>query len=238
MDYLEAIERRESTRNYLDTPISKETLSALTKEINDNNEKYGLSISFLEDGSEAFNSFGKSYGLFKGVRSLIIMKGPRSDIHLKEKLGYAGEKIILKATSLGLGTCWVGGTFEKSNSIFTVTKEEEFVCVITVGEAVPKKGFLEKTIHKMMKKKPVEKLYTADSITPDWFMAGMNAAQKAPSAKNTQKVHFQYTGGIVKASVPEDYQFDLIDLGIAKLHFELAAGGCFNMGNGSDFVVK
>lgn len=92
MDYLKAIEQRVSTRSYLETVIEKEKISLLINEIEEGNQKYGLSISFLEDGSSAFNSFGKSYGMFKGVRSLIVMKGPKNDIHLKEKLGYVGEK--------------------------------------------------------------------------------------------------------------------------------------------------
>ena len=29
------------------------------------------------------------------------------------KLGYYGEKIVLKAQEMGLNTCWVAGTFNK-----------------------------------------------------------------------------------------------------------------------------
>lgn len=32
---------------------------------------------------------------------------------LKEKVGYYGEQLILKVTELGLGSCWVGGTFDR-----------------------------------------------------------------------------------------------------------------------------
>lgn len=235
MDYLKAIEQRVSTRSYLGTPIDKEKLSVLIKEIDNGNKKYGLSISFLEDGSNAFNTFGKSYGMFKGVRSLIVMKGPQNDIHLKEKLGYVGEKVILKATSLGLNTCWVGGSFERQNPIFMVSEGEELVCVITIGIAADKKSLIGNIINKIKRTKDIEEFYTSDNAVPDWFIAGINAVQKAPSAKNSQKVQFSYNDGILRASVPDSYRFDLVDLGIAKLHFELAAGGSFSLGNNSEF---
>ncbi|WP_326514605.1 nitroreductase family protein [Clostridium intestinale] len=235
MDYLKEIEQRVSTRSYLETVIEKEKISLLINEIEEGNQKYGLSISFLEDGSSAFNSFGKSYGMFKGVRSVIVMKGPKNDIHLKEKLGYVGEKVILRATSLGLATCWVGGSFERENPIFSVSEGEEFVCVITVGIAADKKSLIGSLVNKIKRTKDIEAFYTADSAVPDWFVAGITAVQKAPSAKNSQKVHFTYNDGIVRAGVPDSYRFDLIDLGIAKLHFELATGGSFSLGNNSEF---
>lgn len=235
MDYLKAIEQRVSTRSYLETIIEKEKISLLINEIEEGNQKYGLSISFLEDGSSAFNSFGKSYGMFKGVRSLIVMKGPKNDIHLKEKLGYVGEKVILRATSLGLATCWVGGSFERENPIFSVSEGEEFVCVITVGIAADKKSLIGSLVNKIKRTKDIEEFYTADSVVPDWFVTGITAVQKAPSAKNSQKVHFTYNDGVVRAGVPDSYRFDLVDLGIAKLHFELATGGSFSLGNNSEF---
>jgi hypothetical protein len=235
MDYLKAIEQRVSTRSYSGTAIDKEKISVLINEIEEGNQKYGLSISFLEDGSNAFNTFGKSYGMFKGVRSLIVMKGPKNDIHLKEKLGYVGEKVILKATSLGLATCWVGGSFERQNPIFSVSEGEEFVCVITVGIAADKKSLIGSIVSKIKRTKDIEAFYTSDNAVPDWFVSGITAVQKAPSAKNSQKVQFSYNDGIVRAGVPDSYRFDLVDLGIAKLHFELAAGGSFSLGNNSEF---
>ena len=64
----------------------------------------------------------------------------------------------------------------------------------------------------------------------------MRAVQKAPSTRNTQKVKFLYESGVLRASVPETGKFDLVDLGIAKLHFALAAGGRFEPGNGGVYI--
>ena len=74
IDYVSAIHQRISRRSYLPAPIEEEKLAVLKQEIEKANQESGLSITFLEDGSEAFEGV-KSYGMFSGVRSLIVLKG-------------------------------------------------------------------------------------------------------------------------------------------------------------------
>lgn len=66
----------------------------------------------------------------------------------------------------------------------------------------------------------------------------MRAVQKAPSAVNRQPVVFTYKGGIVTALVENTVGDGFaLDLGIAKLHFELGAGGgTWAFGNGAEFT--
>ncbi len=73
---------------------------------------------------------------------------------------------------------------------------------------------------------------------PQWVQEGMNAVLLAPSAKNTQKVMFKYENNILSAQIADDYSMDLIDLGIAKKHFEIEAGGKFELGNGGIFYPQ
>ena len=131
MNITQAIEIRKSRRSYLGTPIDQSKTALLKSRIEEYNQRSGLTIRFMENGSAAFSGIRKSYGLFKGVRSLFIMKGPANDPYLKEKIGYYGELLILEATALGLGTCWVGGTFDASG--IRKAPGEELICVITVG---------------------------------------------------------------------------------------------------------
>ncbi len=236
MNILQAIEVRKSRRTYLPTPIEPRSIALLKSRIEEYNIRSGLTIRFLENGKSAFAGIRKSYGLFKGVRSLFVMKGPKSVPHLKEKIGYYGELLVLEATVLGLGTCWVGGTFDK-NSIRTAL-EEEFVCVITVGNVPEQETKKERLIYKVIhrKTKTIQELLEITGDCPTWLKRGMKAVQKAPSTRNTQKVRFLYEQGNLYAQVPETYPFDLVDLGIAKLHFELAAGGRFAAGNGGKLL--
>lgn len=236
MDNITAIEKRISRRDYLNDDIGNEKISVIENLINDINEKSGLSIVFVKDGSAAFNGIRKSYGMFKNVKSIIVLKGKKDDEHLKEKIGYFGELIVLEATKLTLGTCWVGGTFDRE-SLEAYNINDEIVAVVPIGNVNENKSLKEKMIYKLVhrKTKSVEEMCSSDEKLPDWFIKGIQAVQKAPSTRNTQKVMFEYKEGIVKASVPETYVFDLVDLGIAKLHFELIAKGKFELGNGGVF---
>ena len=73
----------------------------------------GMKIQLIIGNGNAFNGFRKSYGMFSGVRNFIALVGGEIDAVALEKLGYFGELLALRCTALGLGTCWVGGTFDR-----------------------------------------------------------------------------------------------------------------------------
>ena len=57
----------------------------------------------------------------------------------------------------------------------------------------------------------------------DWFAKGVDAALLAPTAMNQQKFRFEKKGDKVMATAGTGF-YSKIDLGIAKLHFEIGAG--------------
>src|SRR5699024_11628956 len=69
------------------------------------------------------------------------------------------------------------------------------------------------------------------------ILAGIAAVQRAPSARNRQAYRFvKKRDNSVVAHLTEDTPFGLVDLGIAKLHFELGAhGGAWTWGDGGVF---
>lgn len=238
MDTLEAINKRKSRRAYLPDPIDEIKIAVLESQIQEHNSRSGLTIEFLKDGRKAFSGITKSYGMFTGVRSLLLLKGPKNEPELKEKIGYYGEKLILQATKFELGTCWVGGTFKKSD--IKIPDSEELVCVVPIGNTPKEEGLKERMIYKLARRKTksIGEMLEAVGEYPDWLTAGMEAVQKAPSARNTQKVQFLYKSGKLIATVPDTSPFDYVDLGIAKLHFEAAAGGRFESGNGGTYIPQ
>ncbi len=236
MNHLEAIVERVSRRTYLGEPIDEQSELKLNDLIKVYNSTSGMTSFLLKDGSAAFDSFIKCYGFFKNVKSLIILKGPKDDPDLKEKTGYYGQRLVLKATQLGLGTCWVGGTFLKDDILFEIEDDEEVYCVITVGKVPEDLSTKEKVIIKLMhlKQKELEDFYTSDvehADLPDYFIMGYKSVSKSPTARNTQKVKVDYKEGNTTIHVPDNSKFDLVDLGIAKANFEIAAGGYFALGN-------
>lgn len=237
MTDLEAIELRQSRRTYLNTPIDVCKVKRLKDMIDTINGQSGLFIQFVEHGSNAFRGFNIGYGMFSGVQSYLALVGKTSDVNLKEKCGYYGELLVLEATMLGLGTCWVGGTFNRKGCSCTVHDDETLLLVITIGNVPEKKSLKENVIYKAVHHhtKSIEELYLSDSQVPDWFIKGIKAVQKAPSAINRQPVHFKYIAGVVTAEVANTESSLPIDLGIAKSHFEIGAGGKFELGNSAVF---
>lgn len=235
-DYLGAIETRRSRRAYTAVPIASEKVAYLQEKILSINSESGLSISWLEDGSRAFTAL-KSYGMFKNIGSIIMLKGARSKPDLFERIGYYGELLVLEATALDLGTCWIAGTYDKKSDVFSLGIEEVLVAIISIGNVPSEQTLKEKLIHRTVKRKTLqlEEFYTAEEEIPQWFAKGIKAVQKAPSAVNSQRVRFHYSKEGITASAPGTWATDPIDIGIAKLHFSLAAGGRFAFGSQGKF---
>jgi nitroreductase len=234
----EAIEKRSSRRSYLSTPMDPDRLQTLKSKIDDLNRLSGLSIRLVEDGGQSFDGLMKSYGLFHGVGSFFAMAGKTTDPDLLEKVGYYGEQLVLETTRLGLGTCWVGATFDRKNCPCTLREDEKLVCVIPVGNVEPDRLWMERTVYHLVHRgtKSVEQLYVSDVTPPEWFLRGVRAVQKAPSAMNRQPVRLIYRDGIALAEPESEQGFNRVDLGIAKANFEIAAGGKFTLGRDGRFI--
>lgn len=232
-----ALENRISRRKFAKEPITEQEKEKIIGLIDELNAASGLAMAFLADGSHAFQKLSKSYGLFTNVRSLIVMKGKKELTDLKEKLGYYGEDLVLAITDLGLGTCWVGGTFDKDELI--ADDGEELVCVVLVGRVAPP-SLTEKMVRSAThrKVKAMAERIISDQPLPQWVENGMKAVLLAPSAKNSQKAMFKYENNRLSAQIADDYAMDLVDLGIAKKHFEIGAGGKFEFGNGGVFHLS
>lgn len=231
----EAILKRTSRRCFLDAPISPEQVGAIRAAIETLNRESGLTVEYLPDAATAFASRRKTYGMFSGVRAVVVLKGPTDAPDLAERIGYYGERLVLDITDLGLGTCWVAGTFDRKQ--FAIAPTETLLCVIPVG-AVAARSAKEELIHNVIsrRRKPARSRMTGYDAAPEWARQAMEAVRLAPSAANSQKPQFRYAGGVVTAAVPDQRPVDLVDLGIAKLHFALEAGGSFELGQNGRFI--
>lgn len=214
MDILELMKERHSVRQYLDKPIEEEIVTQLLDEINVCNQESGLHIQLIVHDHEAFQGMMPHYGKFKGVQNYIVMVGPKTK-DLDEKVGYYGERIVLKAQALGLNSCWVALTFNKRKTQYSVNKGEKLSCVIALGY-----GETQGIPHKSKAK---NELCVVPEKTPAWFDRGMEAVMLAPTALNQQKFIFSIQNE--KACVKKTGGFySQIDLGIVKYHFEMVAG--------------
>lgn len=232
MTLYEAISRRASCREFLPDPLPPAQRQQLGKAIDQCNHRSGLRLELVCDEPEPFSSFSKAFGQIKGARNYLLLTGPAGDPDMEEKCGYYGEELALTAVSMGLGTCWVGGTYDKNCCLHHLREGEELVCVIAVGHpADPEKAKEPRT------RKELQTLAPDLGDTPEWFMGGMEAVLMAPSAMNRQGYTFSCRrDGSVRVRLKGAGSFALVDLGIAKRHFELGAhGGEWTWGDGGVF---
>ncbi len=226
MDLKRAIMERISRRAYLDTPVEKLKLEQLEAAVWECNRAGDLNIKVVTDDPAPFGA-KNTYGMISGAKNYLAMIKKVGDPDGDEKLGYYGESLVLLATGLGLGTCWLAGTYNKSECNVKVEDDEVLRCVIVFGNVKDRETLKEKAISKTVKRnsKEIKDLLLSDVMVPNWAVDGVRYALRAPSAQNRQPVRFVCSEDAVLAKVDESHENDLIDLGIAKLHFEIGAGG-------------
>lgn len=214
MTILEAIDARHSVRAYLDRPIeagTRQQLDAFTAECN---RESGLHILIRYDDPDGFDSRLAHYGSFRNVRNYIVLSGKKGE-DFDFRCGYYGEKIVLFAQQLGLNTCWAALTFNKKKVRELIPEGETLCMVIALGygetQGAPRKS---KTLQEV-----------ADAgANPPWFVRGIEAALKAPTAVNQQKFHFSLKDSEPFIRVKGLGTCTKVDLGIAAYHFEAASG--------------
>jgi len=238
--YEKEIEKRKSCRSYSDNFLLDEQIKKLRELILRINKESGLNISLVVNNKEAFKDFKKSYGMFKNVNNYFVLIGKKNDVNLKEKCGYYGELLVLEATRMGLGTCFVGSTYNSSKIAIQVVEDEELIALITVGYPQEKETFFAKILTSSLHKKfkNINQLMDTDEEVPFWFTKGVQFALLAPSALNKHPIVFTYKMGEVRAKITDNSDYALIDLGIAKLHFELGAlNGKFILGDNGIYTI-
>lgn len=233
MDLLTAISVRRSRRHYIDEPMTSIFCDRLRAEADRLNAESGLDMRLVTDRHELFKG---GFGLFQGARNAFLLAGAADDPDLDEKCGCWGERLALFAATMNLGTCWVAATFNRALAETLIPAGERLVCAIAAGlvrdDMGVREGIQYRLIHRSCK--PVGALCRYDRYS-ERFMAGMEAVRLAPSAMNRQMAFFELKNGAVTARVSPS-AWAMVDLGIAKAHFELAAGpGRWAWGSGAAF---
>jgi len=223
MTLLEAIEQRHSVRRYVGKSLSSEITTALQTKIDECNQRGRLNIQLVTNEKRAFTGMF-AYGKFSGVENYIVMVG-REDGYiaeghltsLDERVGYYGEQLVLLAQQLGLNTCWVGLSYRKTDA-YNIAKGEKLACMIALGY-----GETQGVQHP-------EKKHHIDTDAPEWYQKGYETALLAPTAINQQKYSFEYIpateGELPKVKANRGFSmvgYTQMDMGIAKLHFEIGA---------------
>ncbi len=185
-----------------------------------------------------------TYGLIKGAQEFIVGAIEKSDYY-KEDYGYILEVIILAATDLNLGTCWLGGTFNKNlfSTKIHCQKNEIVPAITPIGYTTETRRRKEKVIRAFIKadsRFPWSKIFFENTFstallreTTGRYEILLEMVRLAPSAGNKQpwrvlkeidcdNYHFYVkTSQDLKLKVYNT--FVNLDIGIAICHFDLTA---------------
>jgi nitroreductase len=250
VNVLETIKKRLSIRTYDGEPIENEKLQQLKDYLVSNVKgPFGNQVRFqIIDVTEAEKNELKqlgTYGNIKGPR-VFIAGGVKKGNLAMEDFGYCMEKNILMATTLGLGTCWLGGSLNRSTfgNRLKISKDELVPAVTPLGYPADKRSMIDRFIRHMSggdnRKNFAELFFNGDLSTPlnerlgGKYFSVLDAVRLAPSASNKQpwriikekdrnSFHFYLKENSFYNNIFKDIKIQNIDLGIAICHFELAA---------------
>lgn len=219
MTLTEAIAQRHSIRAYHEQALEPQARAELEGLIEECNAAGGLHIQLVCNEQQAFNCFWAHYGKFTGVSSYLAMVGPADAADLDERLGYYGERLVLRAWQLGIGSCWVGLSYKKVAGAYDLAPGEKLRLLVALGY-----GKEPGHVHKIKRPEQVMRL-PKGMDAPEWFQRGVEAALLAPTAVNQQKFCFTLhpDGHTVSAKAGMGF-YSKVDLGIVRQHFEIGAG--------------
>ncbi|WP_242953560.1 nitroreductase family protein [Clostridium merdae] len=237
------VRARQSIRSYQETPIPAEVISKIRSYMEELTNPFSVEVSLhlLEKNVTSNGEKLGTYGVIKGASHFIGASVAPCELGL-EALGYSFEKLILYITSLGLGTCWLGGTFDRSafSSAMKRNPDEFFPVISPFGYAQEKKRMLE-SMMRFVAKSDQRQEWSALFFEEDFAHPLTQAAagdyafplemlRLAPSAVNKQPwrvvksnghFHFYKIHSEKESKLGIDIQ--RTDVGIAACHFHLSA---------------
>ncbi|KAF0091952.1 MAG: hypothetical protein FD141_136 [Fusobacteria bacterium] len=249
---VKTITERKSTRTFENRPISEETKIMILEKIRTLTNPFDVKIRYnLIDNTEkdTTQKLG-TYGVIRNPSNFITATLVDDKFAL-EALGYEMEDLILYLTNIGIGSCWLGGTFNRGQFAKEVgLKEDEIIPIILpIGYIADKKSITEKVMRKMSKgdsrKDWLELFFKSDFNTQlliseaGVYSEALEMVRLGPSASNKQpwriikdgnKFHF-YEYSTPGYSKMFSYDIQRIDMGIAAAHFSLSAKAKGFVGN-------
>ena len=245
---VDLIRRRHSCRSFAAAAIEPDVLSSLegfpatVRTPFSGRPRFGL-IDNERVRAENLFSAG-SYGMIKGARFYLAGLVRKDEPRRWEDVGYVLEAAVLRATDLGLGSCWIGGVFDRRRfgRVLAMRDDEQLPAVVAVGRPAGRRSLRDRLVRWSargdQRKAASELFFTGgwDSPFPaaaaePWAQI-LECVRLAPSASNKQPWRIVRAGGSCHFFLARDRAYsammplaDLqrIDLGIAMCHFQLAA---------------
>jgi nitroreductase len=244
-DVLEAIRRRASVRSYDGRPAEPVLLERLLTLARTTDHLTGVPprialISGAERTQRVLTYMIGSYGLVGAPPHLLAGILPEGSDEARLDLGYVLEQVVLEAIRLGLGTCWVTGSYDarRAGDAVGLAPGEMAAAVCALG--YPGGGrwgrFHSRAVRRLAgghKRKPLTDIVFSGRWGEPWSPGGADStlatvlehARLAPSARNGQPWRFIVRPGDLVLALIRPAP---IDAGIVMAHVALASAalGC------------
>ncbi|MCL2011395.1 MAG: hypothetical protein FWG75_01195 [Cystobacterineae bacterium] len=237
MNIIETIQKRRSVRTYIAEPLRNEHTEQIKQYIHALQAPFGkrarielISSSFGEEQVKL-----GTYGWIKGACDYLVLVYEEAPF-AETAAAYMFEQAVLFCTDLGLGTCWLGGSFSRGDFKKQVRlhPDEKLKIVSPVGYASDKQRFFEKYIvranNNHASRKPFEELFFDKNFNNPLlktsagpFLTPLEMVRLAPSANNKQEWRVLLDNNALHFYKKPYPMFDSIDMGIALCHFELSS---------------
>ncbi len=199
-----------------------------------------IEFGFIQKDPEANKEMKLAYGLLKNHNAYILAKTPNAKT-ARISYGYILEKIALKATELGVASCWVGIVDVRYFPELVLNADEMLPAILVVGYATEKRRLKEKLIRfavKAQQRKPWDELFYLNDFSAKLtkekagsYCEALEMLRLAPSAGNSQpwRIVFDESRNAFhfykepKSPAYEERGMHDVDMGICMSHFELTA---------------
>ena len=232
----ELVRARKSVRTFDGTPLRQDDRAKLEQYLSNIETPFDIPMEFrMLDAKES----GLSSPVVTGTELYAAGKTKRDPL-AEVAFGFAFEKFVLYALSLGVGTVWIAGTMDRP--AFERAMElggDEFMPAVTpLGYPAKKRAIRDAAMRRAIKadsRAPFERLFFEDAFDKPLtaeragtYREALELVRLAPSAVNKQPWRVVKQGDAFhfykKSSLPANPKGDVqkLDIGIALAHFMLA----------------
>lgn len=189
MNLMDALYKRKSVRKYLNKQLPAEVFEEMQNIIQTAERLYPeipMNIHIVKEGEKIHkisSGFIGSYGKIEAPHYLVVTSEEKEGY--LENIGFTLENVVLQLTEMNIGTCWIGGSINKSllKNIITIEEKQFPVIVLSFGTPEKEEDLKPKTPDSY-KRKALKDIIKGD-LNSDWTYI-MNAVRVAPSAVNFQ----------------------------------------------------
>jgi len=239
------IQARHSVRTFQPFPVperNKEVLMEAMQAVSSDGQRFAW---FEQSPGDILVERLGTYGVIKGAHIFLVgvlPRGGKEDRETAVQFGWRFEQVILKATELGLGTCWLGGTFNPRTFARDIglQSDEQIVMVSPLGFAADSKHFIDDVsaqVAHSSSRLPWDSLFFTNYLKcaltekeAGGFAQPLEMVRLAPSAVNTQPWRvmcdergFHFYGMDIRYYGIKRIDFlRNNDMGIAMSHFALS----------------